>query len=138
MWLISIVIAAVVIRKEDEEVTPYYSNYVTEPPVRGDFFGRGRFKQSVDAIGESFDAVYNSIMLREFEEPDNERVVVIYPGRFHPFHKGHSSIYNKLTQKFPYADVYITTSGKTDEDTSPFTFDEKKEMMIYREILGRI
>ena len=117
-------------RKEDEEVTPYYSNYVTEPPVRGDFFGRGRFKHSVDAIGESFDAVYNSIMLREFEEPDNERVVVIYPGRFHPFHKGHSSIYNKLTQKFPYADVYITTSGKTDEDTSPFTFDEKKEMMI--------
>jgi len=117
-------------RKEDEEMTPYYSNYVTEPPARGDFYGRGRFQQSTDPIGESFDDVYNSVMLKEFEEPANERVVVIYSGRFHPFHKGHASVYNKLTQKFPYADVYITTSGKTDNDKSPFTFDEKREMMI--------
>ena len=117
-------------RKEDEEMAPYYANYITEPPARGDFYGKGRFKQSVDAIGESFDEIYNNVMLREFETPANQRVVVIYPGRFHPFHKGHSSIYNKLTQKFPYADVYIATSGKTDPNTSPFTFDEKKEMMI--------
>lgn len=116
-------------RKEDEEMTPYYANYITEPPVRGDFYGKGRFKQSVDAIGESFDEIYNNVMLREFETPANQRVVVIYPGRFHPFHKGHSSIYNKLTQKFPYADVYIATSGKTDPIKSPFTFEEKKEMM---------
>lgn len=116
-------------RKEDEEMTPYYANYITEPPVRGDFYGKGRFKQSVDAIGESFDEIYNNVMLREFETPANQRVVVIYPGRFHPFHKGHSSIYNKLTQKFPYADVYIATSGKTDSIKSPFTFEEKKEMM---------
>lgn len=117
-------------RKEDEEMAPYYANYITEPPARGDFYGKGRFKQSIDAIGESFDEIYNNVMLREFETPANQRVVVIYPGRFHPFHKGHSSVYNKLTQKFPYADVYIATSGKTDPNTSPFTFDEKKEMMV--------
>lgn len=117
-------------RKEDNEMTPYYANYMTEPPTRGDFYGKGRFRTTPAPIGETFDDVFRSVMLNEFEEVDNEKVVVIYPGRFHPFHKGHGSIYNKLTQKFPYADVYVTTSGKIDPEKSPFTFEEKKKMMV--------
>ena len=117
-------------RQESEEVLPYYSNYILNPKTRGDFYGKGRFTPSTDALGESFDDIYNAIMLNEFEDVKNQQVVVIYPGRFHPFHKGHTSVYNKLTQKFPNAHVFITTSGKIDPIKSPFTFDEKKTMMI--------
>ena len=117
-------------RKEDNEMTPYYANYITEPPVRGDFYGKGRFRTTPNPIGETFDDIFNSIMLNEFDEVVDQKTVVIYPGRFHPFHKGHASVYNKLTQKFPYADVYVTTSGKIDPIKSPFTFDEKKTMMV--------
>ena len=117
-------------RKEDNEMTPYYSNYITEPPTRGDYYGKGRFRTTINPIGETFDEIYNSIMLNEFDEVETQKLVVIYPGRFHPFHKGHASIYNKLTQKFPYADVFVTTSSKVDPIKSPFTFDEKKTMMV--------
>ena len=38
-------------------------------------------------------------MLNEFEDAEDlTKTVVIYPGRFHPFHKGHASVYNKLQQ----------------------------------------
>lgn len=55
--------------------------------------------------------------------------VVIYPGRFHPFHKGHASVYSTLVKRFPSADVFIATSDKVDPPKSPFTFDEKSKMM---------
>ena len=123
--------------RENEELQPYYSNmvtnklkYVTEPPARGDFYGKGRFKTTNPPIGETFDEIYASIMLKEFDQVMAENIVVIYPGRFHPFHRGHGAVYNKLTEKFPYADIYITTSSKTDGDKSPFSFEEKKAMMV--------
>jgi cytidyltransferase-like protein len=68
-------------------------------------------------------------LLKEFEDSDNFKTVVIYPGRFHPFHKGHASVYNKLKQKFPFADIYISTSDKTDPVQSPFEYDEKLTMI---------
>jgi|SaaInl74LU_5_DNA_1037368.scaffolds.fasta_scaffold01283_2 hypothetical protein len=58
------------------------------------------------------------------------KVVVIYPGRFHPFHIGHGKVYKHLASKF--SDVYIASSGKVDMSSgSPFTFDEKKQMMMH-------
>lgn len=62
--------------------------------------------------------------------PETKRVVVVYPGRFQPFHKGHAEVYNKLKGQFPQADVYITTSDKTDPTTSPFNFEEKLNMIL--------
>jgi cytidyltransferase-like protein len=56
-------------------------------------------------------------------------VVVIYPGRFHPFHKGHASVYNKLKKDFPFADIFISTSDKTNPENSPFEYEEKKKMI---------
>lgn len=58
------------------------------------------------------------------------KVVVIYPGRFQPFHLGHASVYNSLRKQFPGADVIIATSDKVDPIDSPFTFDERKKMII--------
>ena len=57
--------------------------------------------------------------------------LVIYPGRFHGFHKGHKSVYDLLVKKFADADVYIATSNKVDPPKSPFTFDEKKKIMTF-------
>ena len=55
--------------------------------------------------------------------------IAIYPGRFHPFHKGHASEYNGLKEKFPFADVFVSTSNKTNDSNSPFTFEEKQKMI---------
>ena len=50
------------------------------------------------------------------------KTVAIYPGRFHPFHKGHKFVYDYLSKK--YGTVYIATSDKQEEG-SPFSFEEK-------------
>lgn len=57
--------------------------------------------------------------------------IVIYPGRFHPFHKGHASVYNTLVKQFGAGNVYIATSDKVDPPKSPFTFTEKAQMMNF-------
>lgn len=54
-------------------------------------------------------------------------VIVIYPGRFHPFHKGHKGVYDLLNKKFK--NVYIATSDKVEADKSPFDFEEKVKIM---------
>ena len=54
--------------------------------------------------------------------------VVIYPGRFQPFHRGHASVYQWLANKFDH--VFIATSNKVDPPRSPFNFEEKKRMML--------
>ena len=55
--------------------------------------------------------------------------VVIYPGRFHPFHKGHKSVYDTLVKRFGQNRVFIATSAKVDPPKSPFTFEEKRAMI---------
>ena len=55
--------------------------------------------------------------------------VVIYPGRFHPFHRGHKASYDALVKQFGEGNVYIATSGLQDADKSPFSFDDKRAMM---------
>ena len=55
--------------------------------------------------------------------------VVIYPGRFHPFHKGHKSVYDTLVKRFGNERVFIATSAKVDPPKSPFTFEEKRAMI---------
>jgi hypothetical protein len=55
--------------------------------------------------------------------------LVIYPGRFHPFHQGHKASYDWLTQQFGENNVYIASSNVQDPDTSPFSFSDKVTMM---------
>jgi len=54
--------------------------------------------------------------------------IVIYSGRFHPFHKGHKASYDYLTKQFGKDNVYIATSNSMAPLTSPFSFEEKKSM----------
>src|SRR6056300_919427 len=62
-----------------------------------------------------------------FNEAVANRTVAIYPGRFHPFHKGHKFVYDYLASK--YDAVFIATSDKQEEG-SPFSFEDKKRMMM--------
>jgi hypothetical protein len=54
--------------------------------------------------------------------------LVIYPGRFHPFHLGHKASYDWLTQKFGENAVYIASSDKQEDETSPFAYADKVKM----------
>ena len=61
---------------------------------------------------------------------DIEKKVVVYAGRFQPFHKGHYATYDHLVKQFGKDNVYIGTSNKTDNIKSPFKFNEKKMIMM--------
>ena len=52
--------------------------------------------------------------------------VIIYPGRFQPMLAHHATVFDKLVADNPDADVYITTSDKTEPGKSPFNFKEKQ------------
>jgi cytidyltransferase-like protein len=69
------------------------------------------------------------------EAAGSKRLVVVFGGRFQPFHRGHYEAYKWLCKKFGEENVWIATSNKTNfnaanGDVSPFTFKEKKEMMV--------
>ncbi len=63
------------------------------------------------------------------EAAEMDKVVVVYSGRFQPFHKGHYATYENLIRKFGKDSVYIGTSNVTDSKKSPFNFNEKKAIM---------
>ena len=64
------------------------------------------------------------------EPPVPKRTIAIFPGRFQPFHSGHYSIYQAMVEKFGKENVYVATSDKTDPITSPFGFNERKDIMV--------
>lgn len=57
------------------------------------------------------------------------RLVVIYPGRFQPFHLGHKEVFQSLQNTFGRDNVYIATSNKVDLPNSPFNFSDKTVLM---------
>ena len=65
------------------------------------------------------------------------RPVVIYGGKFQPFHKGHYEIYEKLVKEFGKDNVFISTSDinksklkqKAYSENHIFTFDEKLQIL---------
>lgn len=66
--------------------------------------------------------------LLEVNKPKIEGEVVVYAGRFQPFHRGHNDAYQRLVSEFGSANVYIATSNDTSSEKSPFSFNEKKEI----------
>lgn len=69
------------------------------------------------------------------EAGSSGKLVVVYGGRFQPFHKGHYAAYKWLCKKFGKENVWLAASNKTNTDpkggdVSPFTFKEKKEIMV--------
>jgi len=75
-----------------------------------------------------FNNLYNNVL------PSKNNLVVIFPGRFQPFHAGHKKIYDIAKKTFPAADFFIATSDipeKINDKTKyPFNFAEKKSIII--------
>jgi hypothetical protein len=67
--------------------------------------------------------------LKEVDKPEVKKTVVVYSGRFQPFHAGHYITYLKLCKKFGKDNVYIGTSNDTSGPKSPFNFNEKVKIM---------
>ena len=55
-----------------------------------------------------------------------QKVVVVMPGGFHPFHTGHLSLYSSAVKAFPGADVYVAATNDT--KARPFPFEIKQEL----------
>ena len=54
------------------------------------------------------------------------RTIVIQPGGFHPWHAGHTALYNSIKRAFPDADVYVAATD--DRSTRPFPFAIKEKL----------
>jgi len=76
-------------------------------------------------------------LIQYITEAENLRPVVIYGGKFQPFHSGHYEIYEKLVDEFGKDNVFISTSDinksklkqKSYSENHIFTFDEKAKIM---------
>ena len=67
-------------------------------------------------------------LIKEVNKPKVTQTIVVYGGRFQPFHKGHYAAYERLVSDFGKGNVYIGTSNDMSSDKSPFSFKEKKEI----------
>ena len=78
---------------------------------------------------------YLRLLLEAITKDDGpKKLVVVYGGRFQPFHKGHYQCYKWLVKKFGKSNVWIATSNNTNFNSkngeiSPFNFKEKKNII---------
>ena len=56
--------------------------------------------------------------------------IVVYGGRFQPFHSGHYKTYKHLCSVFGTKNVYIATSNVQDSSKSPLSFNEKRDIAV--------
>jgi len=64
-----------------------------------------------------------------FINESKDELVVVYAGRFQPFHSGHYKNYKHLVDKFGKNNVYICTSNKVQMPKSPMNFKEKQSII---------
>lgn len=69
------------------------------------------------------------MFVAELFEGSPTQLVVIYPGRFQPFHKGHKAVYDRLVAKYGRDAVFIASSDKQELPKSPFSFNDKAKFM---------
>ena len=75
-----------------------------------------------------FENLVNEVLMHQ-----KNNLIVIFSGRFQPFHLGHKKLYDLAKKQFPGADFFIATADEVakKDDTSryPFNFAEKKEII---------
>lgn len=72
----------------------------------------------------------------ELFENNKPNIVVTYPGRFQPFHKGHAAVFETLQKKYGRDNVFIITSNDQSSDKSPFNFSDKYQLMTATGVPG--
>lgn len=60
---------------------------------------------------------------------DSEKYIVVYSGRFQPFHISHFETYQNAANVFGKKNIVIGTSDKTEKGKSPFNFKEKQKII---------
>lgn len=79
------------------------------------------------------------MFLSDLFENDGTNTLVVYPGRFQPFHKGHKAVYDYLVKRYGRDSVFIATSNKVEPPRSPFSFSDKTQFMALTGVpLGRV
>lgn len=58
------------------------------------------------------------------------QVKAIYPGRFHPFHKGHAASFKQLADSFGLENTYLALSEKQEQPKSPFAAGDRAKMAM--------
>lgn len=103
-----------------------------ESPIKG-YLQTGQESQEGFVYGglkfvdrQGFSAQNLAARQKVTEAKDIRKVLVIYPGGFHPFHRGHAAVYHNLKKNFPSAEVYVAATDSTTE--RPFQFDDKKKL----------
>lgn len=56
--------------------------------------------------------------------------IAIYPGRFHPFHKGHAASFKQLAKEFGLNNTYLAISAKQEQPKSPFSAEDREKMAM--------
>lgn len=62
------------------------------------------------------------------DHSDITKTVVVIPGGYHPLHPGHVSLYQKVVQQMPQADVYMAATD--DRSERPFPFAVKHQLAV--------
>lgn len=88
-----------------------------------------QINNKVYKITGNFAPINQIVNLTESKSPA-KRTIVIFPGRFQPFHKGHMAAYRYLTDKFGQENVNIFTSDLTKQE-SPLDFEERKKIINF-------
>ena len=58
------------------------------------------------------------------EEKFDRKTLVIFPGAFHIFSPGHYNVCKSLEKRFPYADLFVSSTNRMEQ--RPFSFKEKQ------------
>ena len=83
-------------------------------------------------MNKLIEQLVNELKLQIFSEDavDKGNVIAVYPGRFQPMGIHHYDSFKWLQKQFGEKNTYIATSDKTEPQKSPFTFEEKKRIMM--------
>lgn len=73
--------------------------------------------------------MYVADLFENYVAEAGPELVVLYPGRFQPFHLGHGEVFRSLQGQFGRDNVYIATSNKVEQPKSPFNFSDKTVLM---------
>lgn len=73
--------------------------------------------------------MYIADLFENYVTEAGPQLVVLYSGRFQPFHLGHGEVFQDLQSRFGRDNVYIATSNKVEPPKSPFNFSEKVQFM---------
>ena len=77
------------------------------------------------------------MFISQLFEAEAKNLVVVYPGRFQPFHRGHAGVFAQLQAKYGRGNVYVGTAPNASPDArSPFTFTDKYQLITAAGVPG--